>query len=38
MGVGVLLKHPERFRGKKTVLVLCGRNIDPDRFRQIICG
>ncbi len=38
MGVGVLLKHPERFRGKKTVLVLCGRNIDPDRFREIICG
>ncbi|NIP18878.1 MAG: pyridoxal-phosphate dependent enzyme, partial [Xanthomonadales bacterium] len=36
MSVGALLKHPGWFEGKKVVLVLCGRNIDPDRFRQII--
>ncbi len=37
MSVGALLKHPERFEGKKVVLVLCGRNIDSARFKSIIC-
>lgn len=37
MGVSALLKHPEHFKGKKVVLVLCGRNIDPARFKAIIC-
>ncbi len=36
MSVGALLKHPERFKGKKVVLVLCGRNIDMVRFKEII--
>lgn len=37
MTVGALLKHPEYFKGKKVVLVLCGRNIDIARFKSIIC-
>jgi len=36
MSVGALLKHPEHFKGKKVVLVLCGRNIDLERFKSII--
>jgi hypothetical protein len=31
-----LLKEPERFRNGKTVLVICGRNIDIERFKKII--
>jgi len=38
MGVGALLKHPERFRDRQTVLVVCGRNIALDTFRRIISG
>jgi threonine dehydratase len=38
MSVGALLKHPDRFKGKKVVLVLCGRNIDIARFKSIICS
>ena len=38
MTVGTLLKYPERFAGKQVLLVLCGRNIDPERFRRIING
>jgi len=38
MSVGALLKHPKRFEGKKVVLVLCGRNIDIERFKSIICS
>jgi threonine dehydratase len=36
MSVGTLLKHADRFKGKKVVLVLCGRNIDLKRFKSII--
>jgi threonine dehydratase len=36
MSVAALLKEPERFRGRKTVLVVCGRNIDIERFKKII--
>lgn len=36
MSVGALLKHPERFEGRKTVLVICGRNIAIDTFKKII--
>ncbi len=36
MSVAALLKHPDRFAGRKVVLVVCGRNIDLERFRQII--
>ena len=28
-GLAAMLRHPERFRGKKVGLVLCGGNIDP---------
>ncbi len=38
MGIAALLKHPDRFAGKRTVLVVCGRNIAIDTFRRIICG
>jgi threonine dehydratase len=36
LGVGGLLKRKERFKGKKVVAVVCGRNIDLDVFRRII--
>jgi threonine dehydratase len=36
LGVGGLLKRKERFKGKKVVAVLCGRNIDLDVFKRII--
>jgi len=36
LGVGGLLKHKERFKGKKTVAVVCGRNINADVFKRII--
>jgi threonine dehydratase len=36
MSVAALLKEPERFRNRRTVLVVCGRNIDIDRFKKII--
>lgn len=36
MGVSLALKDPQRFRGRQVVLVVCGRNINPDTFRRII--
>ena len=36
LGVGGLLKHKERFKGKKVVAVVCGRNIDLEVFKRII--
>ena len=36
LGVGGLLKHKDRFKGKKIVAVVCGRNIDLDVFKSII--
>jgi threonine dehydratase len=38
LAVGGLLKRKERFKGKKVVAVICGRNIDLDVFKRIICG
>jgi threonine dehydratase len=35
-GLAALLKDPERFRGKKVGLVLCGGNIDPLLLASII--
>ncbi len=35
-GLAALLKYPERFRGKKVGLVLCGGNIDPMLLASII--
>jgi threonine dehydratase len=35
-GLAALLKHPERFAGKKVGLVLCGGNIDPLLLAAII--
>lgn len=36
LSVGGLLKNKERFSGKKTVAVVCGRNIDLEAFKKII--
>jgi len=36
LGVGGLLKRKKRFKGKKVVAVVCGRNIDLEVFKQII--
>ena len=35
-GLAVLLKYPERFKGKRVGLVLCGGNIDPLLLAAII--
>ena len=35
-GLAALLRHPERFKGKKIGLVLCGGNIDPLLLAAII--
>ena len=35
-GLAALLKHPQRFAGKKVGLVLCGGNIDPLLLAAII--
>ena len=35
-GLAALLKYPERFRGKRVGLVLCGGNIDPLLLAAII--
>ena len=36
LAVGALLKYRERFKGKKVVSVVCGRNIDLEVFKRII--
>jgi len=36
LAVGGLLKNKERFKGKKVVAVVCGRNIDLEVFKRII--
>jgi len=36
LGVGGLLKRKERFKAKKVVAVICGRNIDLELFKRII--
>ncbi len=36
LSVGGLLKRRERFKGKKVVAVVCGRNIDLEVFKRII--
>ena len=35
-GLAALLRHPERFAGKKVGLVLCGGNVDPLLLASII--
>ncbi|MEY2953043.1 MAG: hypothetical protein RLZZ401_1130 [Pseudomonadota bacterium] len=35
-GLAALLKYPERFRGKRVGLVLCGGNIDPLLLASIV--
>ena len=36
LAIGGLLKHKQRFKGKRVVAVICGRNIDLELFKQII--
>ncbi len=35
-GLAALLRHPERFRGRKVGLILCGGNLDPLLLASII--
>ena len=36
LAVGALLKYRERFKGKRVVAAVCGRNIDLEVFKRII--
>ena len=36
LGVAYLMAHPERFRGKTVVPVVCGKNIGTELFKSII--
>jgi len=36
LSIGGLLKHKERFKEKKVVAVVCGRNINLEVFKRII--
>ncbi len=36
LGIGGILKNKEKFKGKKVVAVVCGRNIDLEVFKRII--
>ena len=36
LSVAYLLKHPERFRGRTVVPVVCGKNIGTELFKSII--
>jgi threonine dehydratase len=36
LSVGGLLKRKERFKGRKVVAAVCGRNIDLEVFKRII--
>jgi threonine dehydratase len=36
LGVGALIQQKSRFKGKKVVAVVCGRNIDLEVFKKII--
>ena len=36
LSIGGLLKHKERFKGKKVVAAVCGRNINLEVFKRII--
>ena len=36
LSIGGLLKRKERFKGKKVVAVVCGRNVNLEVFKKII--
>jgi threonine dehydratase len=38
LSVACLMTHPERFRGKTVVPVVCGKNIGTELFKSIIAG
>jgi len=37
VAVAAVLKQKDRLRGKKVAVVLCGRNIDFEKFKQVVC-
>lgn len=37
VAVASLLKYPEWFKDQKTVIVVCGANISPDKLQSVIC-
>lgn len=36
LGIASILKNPERFKGARVATVLCGSNVDSDKFHQWI--
>ena len=36
LSVAYLMKHPERFKGKTVVPIVCGKNIGTELFKSII--
>ena len=38
VAIASLLKHPEQFSNKTTVIIVCGANISSDKLQSIICG
>ncbi len=36
LGVAYLMKHPERFKGRTVVPIVCGKNIGTELFKSII--
>ena len=38
VGLAALTKYKEFFRGKKTAVLVTGRNIDGELLRKIVCG
>ncbi|WP_252180037.1 threonine/serine dehydratase [Endozoicomonas sp. 4G] len=36
IGIGALLQHPEKFRGKTSVIIASGGNIDIEKYARII--
>ena len=37
VGLAALIKYRERFKGKKTAVLVTGRNIDGALLRKIVC-
>ncbi len=38
VGLAALTRYKELFRGKKTAVLVTGRNIDGELLRKIVCG
>ncbi|MGD8426659.1 MAG: threonine/serine dehydratase [Balneolaceae bacterium] len=38
VAIGSLLKYPDRFAGKTTVIVICGANISIEKLQSLLCA